>query len=113
MFTANMYVDVYRETQGDQNYSEYDLSEPSPKTLVYQRVPIHITPFRPRPTADSRITGQTTNIIANTRRNYLLKIGDILRSGSRTFTVKTVEPTGGAFYTNSIIYQLDEDVPLV
>ncbi len=115
MFTANMYVDVWRDTAANQNYSEYDDSSASQKTLVARNVPIHITPFRPDASGSSRGEGQqSTRIIANTRRNHVLQTGDELRTASgRVFEVLTVEPTDGAFMGNSIIYQLIENNPVV
>lgn len=115
MFTANNYVDVWRDIAFDQNYSEYDSSEASQKTLVATKVPIHITPFKPDYSGSSRGEGQqSTRIIANTRRNHTLRGGDELRTADgRVFEVLTVEPTDGAFMGNSIIYQLIENNPVV
>ncbi len=115
MFTANTYVDVWRDTATNQNYSEYDTSTKSEKTLVATEVPIHITPFAPDFTGSSRGDGQqSTRIIANTRRNHVLQTGDELRTNTgRVFEVLTVEPTDGAFMGNSIIYRLIENNPVV
>ncbi len=104
MFVANMYVDVYRSSDVDTEPSEYSDTPATIESLVQTKVPIHITPFRPKFTSNS----QTTSHIANTRRNNLLHKGDILRASGRTFMVLSVEPTDGAFMGNSIIYELIE-----
>lgn len=102
-FTANSYVDVYRE-EGTTDYSEYS-EEVSKSKLVFSDVPIHITPYRPVLGSN----GQTTKIVANTRKNYVLRTHDVIKTkDGRTFEVETVDATGGAYYSNSIIYTLIE-----
>lgn len=109
MFVANAYVDVYRAL-GDPNYSEYDTTATDDKSLVDVEVPIHITPFAPKFTDRS----QSTSIIANTRRNHVLRKGDELRAkDGRVFVVDSVEGTDGAFMGNSIIYRLIENDAVV
>lgn len=109
MFVANMYVDVYRDDEHAEVYSEYDIQKESQTSLVYRRMPIHITPYRPQTSGSSQREYQTTTHTANTRMNYVLKRGDVLRTATRTFTVDSIEDTDGAFMGNSRVIDLIEE----
>lgn len=108
MFISNMVVDVYREYEVP--VSEYDISADTRSRLIYRDVPIHMTPFRPLFGTPNVREQQTTRIIANTRKNYNLNQGDILKAPQerREFKIVSVEPTGGAFIDNSIVMELVE-----
>lgn len=109
MFVSNMIVNVYRQDGAEDAYSEYDVESESLNWLVYRRMPIHITPYRPRTSDNSVREGQWTTHTANIRRNYELRRGDTLVSPEgRRFEVDTIEPTGGAFMDNSVILDLIE-----
>lgn len=73
---------------------------------------MHMTPFRPLFGQPNVRIEQTTKIVANTRKNYDLNQGDILRTKGkgrqRQFRVDSIEPTGGAFMDNSVVMELTE-----
>lgn len=104
-----MYCDVWRSDKTADTESEFDLSKKSKATLIYERMPIHMTPFRPKFSTSSSNQGQWTKVIANIRKNYNLERGDTLQStDGRTFTVNSLEDTDGAFMGNSTIVELTE-----
>lgn len=109
MFIANLFVDVYREINGDSNYSEYDDEVAAEWELLYRKVPVHLTPFTPFGNSDSLAPNQSTSHIGDVKKNYRLMNGDELRTNDgRVFEVGTSERTGGAFMNNSVVYSLTE-----
>lgn len=72
-------------------------------------MPFHLTPYNPTYSTNSGEAWQKNVMLGNCRSNYRILVGDELRlRDGRIFFVRSVERTGGIFYKNSTIFQLEE-----
>lgn len=114
MFVASTVAEVWRTTRYEGEYSEYSTEPTSETNLIYKKMPIHITPFRPSYSNSSTEAWQSTIIQGNIRKNYVVFRGDEVRtSDGRSFTVEAIESTDGIFMKNQRVLYLTEVSPTV
>ncbi len=114
MFVASTVAQVWRAERYEEEYDRYSDTPISNPTVVYERMPIHITPFRPSYSDSSTEGYQATSIQGNVRKNYILFRGDEIRTkDGRRFTVEALESTDGIFMKNQRVVYLTEITPTV
>jgi len=114
MLVASTYGEVWRSSAPYQDdYSEYSSTPEDLVEMIYERMPMHITPFRPGHSNSSTEDWQETKIQGNVRKNFVIRLGDEIRtSDGRRFVVDSVESTDGIFMRNQRVLFMHEVNPI-